>query len=55
MGKKASDAEMREYTNNYPSDISGEEFEMIRGKLEGKKADEPRRNRFIGFTLSRRF
>ena len=34
---------MREYTHNYPSDISREEFEMIRTELEGaKKRTKPR-------------
>jgi len=34
---------MREYSHNYPSDITREEFEIIRTELEGaKKATKPR-------------
>jgi len=34
---------MREYTHKYPSDITKEEFEIIRAELEGaKKKTKPR-------------
>ncbi len=34
---------MREYSHNYPSDITREQFEVIRGELESaKKTTKPR-------------